>query len=185
MDVFSHGLWAGAGAKAINLKKEKPLRVWLAMLFGVFPDLFAFAISFTYVNWIRFSGGAPPFAVRPGTMEPPVQNHNFILNLTHRLYDISHSLFVFFLVFAIVAWIFKRPVWEMGGWLLHILMDIPSHSYAFFPTPFLWPFSDFKVNGIPWGAPVFFWTNYALIVIVYIALWLLNRKKEKNMRPDK
>jgi hypothetical protein len=179
MDIFSHTLWAGAGAQAINLKKEKKLKVWLAMIWGIFPDLFAFSISFTYINWVRITGGTPPFVVRPGEVEPPGQNHNFLLNFTHRLYDMSHSLFIFFVVFAIVARIFKRPVWEMGGWLLHILTDIPSHSYAFFPTPFLWPFSDFKVNGIPWSTPIFFWTNWALILFSYCLLWLLRRAKKQ------
>ena len=177
MDIFSHGLWAGAGAKAANLKAKNPLRVWLAMLFGVFPDFFAFAISFIYLNWIRITGGTPPFVVRPGEMEPPIQNQNPLLQLTHSLYNISHSLLAFFIILGIVTWYFRRPIWEMGGWLLHILMDIPSHSYAFFPTPFLWPFSDFKVNGIPWSTPVFFFTNYGLIMATYILLWFLKRKK--------
>lgn len=185
MDIFSHGLWAGAGAKAVNLKKQTPLRVWLAMLFGVFPDLFAFAISFVYRNWARIAGGTQPFVFRPGEMEPPIQNQHPLLQLTHALYDISHSLFVFFLVFAIVSWYFRRPIWEMGGWILHILMDIPSHSYAFFPTPFLWPISSFKVNGIPWSAPVFFWTNIALLATVYVLLWILKKRRTKNDKKNK
>jgi hypothetical protein len=179
MDVFSHGLWAGAGAKAVNLKKKKSLRVWLAVLFGVFPDVFAFAISFTYLNYLRIMGRPMPFSIRPG-IEPPGENHNFLLNLTHNLYNISHSLFVFFVIFAVVAWACRRPVWEMGGWMAHILMDIPSHSYAFFPMPFLWPFSSFMVNGIPWGTPAFFWTNYSLIIFFYTLLWYLKKRKKKH-----
>ena len=180
MDIFSHGLWAGAGAQAVNLKKEKPLRVWLAAVWGVFPDLFAFAISFVYLNSIRLTGGTVPRLVRPGEIEPPIGQEPFIMRLTHHLYNISHSLLIFFVVFLLVVWFFRRPVWEMSAWLLHILMDIPSHSYAFFPTPFLWPFSDFKVSGIPWATPVFFWTNYALIGITYFVLWLVNYRKKKN-----
>lgn len=218
MDVFSHGLWAGVGAKAINLSprtknsrlckkiaenpdnvgykilgsifarfwcgaiKQKPLKVWLAMLWGVFPDVFAFAISFLYLNWVRLTGGVPPFMVHPGDVEPPIQNQNPLLQLTHSLYNISHSLFIFFIVFGLVAWYFRRPVWEMGRWLLHILMDIPSHSYAFFPTPFLWPFSDFKVNGIPWGTPAFFWTNYFLIISAYVLFWILGKRKKNKTK---
>jgi len=182
MDFFSHGLWAGAGAKAVNLKIKKPLRFWLAILFGVFPDAFAFAISFTYLNWIRITGGTSPFIVRPGEMEPPVQDQHPLLQLTHALYNISHSFFIFFLIFGLVTWYFRRPVWEMGGWLLHILMDIPSHSYAFFPTPFLWPISGFKVNGIPWSTPAFFFTNIALLVTSYILLWILARRKKLKMK---
>jgi hypothetical protein len=180
MDVFSHGLWAGAGAKAVNLKKKKPLRVWLAMLFGIFPDVFAFAISFAYLNWIRITGGTPPFMIRPGEVEPPVGQEPFLMRLTHYLYNISHSLLVFFLVFAIVAWYFRRPVWEMGGWLLHILMDIPTHSFTFFPTPFLWPISDFMVNGMRWGTRTFMLTNYSLLVFSYTLIWLIGKIKKKK-----
>lgn len=177
MDILSHGLWAGAAAKAINSKKKEPLRVWLAILFGVFPDVFAFTVSFVYLGWLRLTGDALPFIIRPGEMEPPIRNQHPLLQLTHSLYNLSHSLFIFFIVFGLVAWYFRRPIWEMGGWLIHILIDIPSHSYAFFPTPFLWPLSDFRVNGIPWSTPAFFWTNIALLFGVYFLLWIFFRKK--------
>jgi hypothetical protein len=182
MDVFSHGLWAGAAAKAVNLKKKKPLKVWLAMVWGIFPDVFAFAISFAYLNYFRITGGGTPFAIRPGEMEPPVGQQSPILQLTHYLYDASHSLLVFFVVFSLVAWYFRRPVWEMSGWLLHILMDIPTHSLTFFPTPFLWPLSHFVVNGIRWGTRTFMLTNYSLLVATYALLWWLGRKKKKGGR---
>lgn len=49
MDIFSHGLWAGAAYKAVNKKAKKPLNVWLAGFWGVFPDLFAFTIGFAWI----------------------------------------------------------------------------------------------------------------------------------------
>jgi hypothetical protein len=45
-------------------------------------------------------------------------------------------------------------LWILAAWGLHILIDIPTHSLALFPTPFLWPVSDFKVNGIGWDNPI-------------------------------
>ena len=180
MDVFSHGLWAGAVGKAVNLERKNPLRVWLGVFWGVFPDVFAFTLSFVYLNWLRLATGKIPFMIRPGEMEPPIQDQHPLLQLTHVLYSISHSLFIFFIAFGLITWYFRRPIWEIGGWLLHIFIDIPSHSYKFFPTPFLWPFSDFKVNGIHWGTPVFFFTNYALIVAIYILLWFLEREKKAS-----
>lgn len=177
MDVFSHGLWTGAVAKTVNLKKEKTLRVWLAVIFGVFPDVFAFAAAFVFLGYIKLTGGKSPFMIRPGKVEAPISQEPFILRLTHYFYNFSHSLFVFFIIFALVAWYYKKPVWEMGGWLLHILMDIPTHSFAFFPTPFLWPISNFKVNGTHWGTLRFEAINYSLIILAYILIWLKGKYK--------
>jgi len=180
MDVFSHGLWAGAGAKAVNLKKKKPLRLWLAMAWGFFPDVFAFALSFIYLNYFRITSGGTPFAIRPGEIEPPIGQQPFILRLTHYLYDASHSSLVFLVIFGLVAWYFRKPVWELGGWFLHILMDIPTHSFAFFPTPFLWPPSDFMVNGTRWGTRAFMLTNYSLLAFAYGLIWLIGRAKKRK-----
>jgi hypothetical protein len=33
-------------------------------------------------------------------------------------------------------------VFEMRGWLLHILIDIPTHSFRYYETRFPWPISD-------------------------------------------
>jgi hypothetical protein len=188
MDILAHGLWAGAAAKASNIKKVKnqkrPVKLWLTVLFGVFPDLFAFALSFSWSIGSRIFPFIPPIEhVRPDQMEPVTQNGRFVFHLTHALYNISHSLFIFFIAFGIVWMIFRRPIWEMGGWLIHILMDIPSHSYRFFPTPFLWPISDFKVDGISWATPWFMAFNYSSLLIVYLGLYLI--KRAQNLTKNK
>ncbi len=79
-------------------------------------------------------------------------------------------LIIFVAVFAIVWFLLRRPVWELGGWFLHILIDIPTHSYKFFPTPFLWPVSDLKIDGISWGTQWFMILNYGSLLILYIVL---------------
>lgn len=58
MDIVSHGLWAGAAYKAINLKREKAFNIWFAAFWGVFPDLFAFSIPFLWIFWQLFSGNS-------------------------------------------------------------------------------------------------------------------------------
>ncbi len=93
------------------------------------------------------------------------------LGLAWQLYQISHSLFVFSAVFGIVWLIRRRPVLEMLGWPLHILIDIPSHTLRFFPTPFLWPVSSYHFDGISWGNRWFMLVNYSAIAAVYLALW--------------
>jgi hypothetical protein len=41
----------------------------------------------------------------------------------------------------------------MLGWLLHIAIDIPTHSFRYYATRFLWPVSDFRIDGIAWRTP--------------------------------
>lgn len=178
MDILAHGLWAGAAGKATNLKKKRSLQLWLIAILGVFPDFFAFAPAFVYM-FASFIFPSIPKITHPGPthMEPATGNTLYILNLTHNLYNLSHSLIMFFLIFGLFWLVFKKPFWELGGWLLHIVMDIPSHSYDFFPTPFLWPVSDFKVNGVHWGTPWFMILNYSSIIIVYLALYWLKKKR--------
>ena len=99
----------------------------------------------------------------------------------HGLYNITHSLVVFFLVFILVSWLSKRFFWSMTAWAMHILIDIPTHSYNFFPTPFLWPISSYKVDGISWGTPWFMVVNYSAIVITYVIIYyrMSTKRKEK------
>ncbi|MBI2450808.1 MAG: metal-dependent hydrolase [Parcubacteria group bacterium] len=179
MDVFSHGLWSGAVYKALNIKKKKNFNVWLAAFWGVFPDLFAFTIPFVWLFWNLFTGGMR-FAdfPRPEESEPPTETRFPIFNLAAHLYNFSHSLLVFSLIFGVFWWIYKQPQWELGAWLLHILIDIPTHSYKFFPTPFLWPVSSWKFNGIIWGTRWFIIANYLLLVIVYIILYIYKRRNQ-------
>jgi hypothetical protein len=100
----------------------------------------------------------------------PVSGHPPRLELAWQLYQISHSLFVFSAAFGLVWLIRRRPVLEMLGWPLHILIDIPSHTLRFFPTPFLWPVSSYHFDGISWGNRWFMLVNYSAILAVYLVL---------------
>ena len=171
MDIFAHGLWAGAAYKAINKKAKKPLNVWLAGFWGIFPDLFAFAIGFVWL-FGNLIFGDMSFAdlPRPGEIEPAPQDTLPIFRLTSTLYSISHSAIVFLIVFGVVFLILRRPLWELGGWFIHILLDIPTHFYQFYPTPFLWPISGWKFDGFSWGTPWFLILNYSAVIVVYLLL---------------
>lgn len=185
MDVFSHGLWAGAVAKVANKnsaiagKIKRPLKVWQTVFWGVFPDIFAFTLPFAWMFW-NLIFGEMKFSdfPRPETVEPAVRDTLPIFQLASQLYNISHSLIVFVVIFALIWAIFRRIPWEMSGWLLHILIDMPTHSYRFYPTPFLWPLSQWKFNGFSWGTPWFLILNYSAPIFVY---WILRRKKNKKV----
>ena len=145
------------------------------IVWGVFPDIFAFTLPFVWMFWNLIFGDMnfSDFP-RPETVEPAARDTLPVFQLASQLYNISHSLIVFVVVFALIWVVFRRTPWEMSGWLLHILVDIPTHSYRFYPTPFLWPFSEWKFDGFSWGVPWFIILNYSALISVY---WILRRRK--------
>ncbi|MBI4224959.1 MAG: hypothetical protein HY617_01365 [Candidatus Sungbacteria bacterium] len=164
MDILSHGLW---GSFVFGRRSKKSFS--LSFLFGMMPDLLSFGIFWLAV----FAGLNDP----PDFAEPPAS-----LNIPHyvsQLYQISHSFVIFLLIFFMLWAFFRRPVWEFSAWGLHILLDIPTHSYRFFPTPFLWPVSRFEVDGFPWSMPQVFIPNILLLVICYVCFFIYRRKSRK------
>lgn len=180
MHIISHGLWAGAAAKLNNkYSGRRRVNFWHAFFWGVFPDVFAFAIPFTFGSWLFLTGkyhldivgnflfrlSQHPSWYAPGTS---------LFKLTQTLYSASHSLVIFLFVFLAVYLIWKKPIWAMGGWGLHIIFDIPTHRGSLFPTPAFWPISNWHFNGVDWAHPSFVTMDVALLVIVYI---ILRRKR--------
>jgi hypothetical protein len=183
MDIFAHGLWTGAAYKIANKKSrayrqagKKQLNIKWAVFWGVAPDLFAFTIPFLWLFWQLASGGMNLSDwPRPQAGEPPTTDRYPIFRLAESLYQISHSVVIFTFIFALVWVVWRRPRLELGGWLLHILIDIPTHTYKFYPTPVFWPVFGWRFDGISWGTPWFMVMNYALIILAYFLL----RKKRR------
>jgi len=96
------------------------------------------------------------------------------------LYNVTHSLVVFAAVFGLLWVAARKPVWIVAAWGLHILIDIPTHSLALFPTPFLWPISNFKVDGIGWDSPLVWVTDIVLLIVAYAA-WYISRRRLSQM----
>ncbi|MEK7148835.1 MAG: hypothetical protein AAB796_00335 [Patescibacteria group bacterium] len=166
MDIISHGLYGGAGF--VNTSKKS---FWLAVWWGVFPDLIAFGTFFPVFLYKNGFHRQQVMRVEPPTLD-------IIPQYVHTLYNFSHSLIIFTLVFGLVWLFFRRPIFEMLPWGLHILMDIPSHTDAFFPTPFLYPLSSFHVSGIAWGTPWFFFSYWGILICIYI--FMLFRRWRAN-----
>ena len=159
MDIVSHGLW---GALAFGRKNRTSF--CLAFAIGLAPDLFSFGVLWTAAMLglsaePDFSHGTPSESTIP--------------LYVHHLYDVTHSLVVFLCVFVVMALLLKRPVWELGSWGLHVLVDIPTHSFAFFPTPFLWPLSDWRFNGWQWNTHTILIPNF--VVLSLLSAWFLWR----------
>jgi len=160
MEIVAHGLWAAAGAITAGRATTQRIRTKWAVWWGAFPDVVGFgpAIIAGLVLWLMRG----PEVVSPDA--PHIQ-------LALRLYGAAHSLIVFTLAFAAASMVARRVVWEMLGWLLHILIDIPTHSYSYYATRFLWPVSQVRVDGIPWWTPWFWAATYAVLAVVYVAIW--------------
>ena len=174
MDVFAHTVWAALSARAINKKKkQRILNVAWTAFWGVFPDLFAFTIPFAGII-ISVLSGDKSFSDFPRGEGSP------LFSLAHELYNYSHSLVIWFVVFLVVWKLAKKPRWELLGWALHILIDIPTHTEAFFPTPFLFPVSTYHVPfGISWGTPWFMMLNYSVMLLCFAFLFIRDRKNGK------
>jgi hypothetical protein len=98
MDIISHGLWGGVASP-----RRGRLSYWLAFLFGIFPDLFSFGI-FTLLILFGFVGAID---WRNGPPSP-----DSIPQFVYQLYNFSHSLVIFSLVFLIV-WFFRKNSRQM------------------------------------------------------------------------
>jgi len=163
MDIVSHGLWGGVGFGRTNRRV-----LVLAVFFGMLPDLLSFGV-FTVMTVLGVSQ-RPDWSGGPPSMDaiPPY---------VHVLYNISHSLVIVAAV-SVLVWLFARRYllpWMAYGFA--VALDIPTHSSAFFPTPFLWPLSDYTVNGIPWSNPIVFIPNVLLLCVAYGAWWHVSRRR--------
>ena len=162
MDFVSHALWGGVAVG----RKNKRMFLWAAGI-SVLPDFLTEGLF--GVLLLLNIGGMPGWENgHPNITDYPMFAQN--------LYNITHSLVIFALVFGVVWLVAKRPLWVVAGWGLHVLIDIPTHSLALFPTPFLWPISDLRVDGIGWDNPVILVLDIVLLITAY-SFWLYARKR--------
>ena len=151
MDTLSHALY---GKGLFGYKKYR----WYSFFFGIIPDIFSFGIYFIYlIVFSEFEFG------RPSREELPYWVYD--------LYDISHSMVTALVFIAIAYKINKDFAWPMLAWPMHIIVDFFTHSIEFFPTPILWPISDYRFDGVPWSNPYVLVINFVLIFVIFIYRW--------------
>ena len=158
MDTFSHALW---GKGLFGYRKYRPLSIF----FGLFPDLSSFGVLFI-VKII-----SDPYNYKFG--KPSLEELPYWV---FNLYDFSHSLLIASIFLIITYFINKDIFFPMLAWPFHILLDIFTHSVAFFPTPIFWPLLDYKFDGIPWSNPYIWFSNIAGIILIF-----LYRRKYKSI----
>lgn len=171
MDILAHSLWTAAVYDQVNRKKRTNLNLWWAAFWGIFPDLFAFTIPFVILFSHLISGGVA------SDFKPDPSN----ATLAYHLYNISHSFVTFFICFGLASLVMRKIPWVMAGWAIHILIDIPTHSKEFYPTPLFWPISNWKfTHGISWGTPWFMAINYSALILVWGYLYYRRKKDQKQ-----
>lgn len=179
MDVFAHTLWTNAAARAGNKMSKKKggrfhVHVGWAAFWGVFPDFFAFTIPFVIAIYNALFRGVSFWAMRG----PRAVAGGF--DIASYLYQYSHSIVVWAFVFCVVWYFAKRPRYELLGWALHILIDIPSHAISFYPTPFLFPLSDYRFPyGVSWANTWYMIINYSALAFVWINIVIKKMRNKK------
>ena len=154
MDTLSHALW---GRGLFGYRGHK----WLAIFFGAMPDLFSFGILIIVRLFSgNYTGGNYTYEGPPSLESIP--------NWVFFNYDLSHSFITAFLCIGIVYFFNRALIFPMLAWPFHILLDFPFHSKEYFPTKFLWPLTDFSIDGIPWSNPEVWFPNMAGIIILFI-----------------
>lgn len=163
MEVIAHSLWASAAA--ISAQRWTRVRVPVAwtVWWGTFPDVLAFGPSIALGLWLRLMR-TPGLESADGHILPHV-------HIGLPLYPAAHSLIVFLVVFAATTVVARRFVFAMFGWLLHIVIDVPTHSMRYYATRFLWPVSDYRIDGIAWWTPWFWAATYGALAVVFVLLW--------------
>jgi membrane-bound metal-dependent hydrolase YbcI (DUF457 family) len=162
MDTLSHTFW-GYGLYG---KRGHP---WLATIFGAMPDLLSFGLLMIMRIGQDHPRGKPRLEGLPDWL------------FTN--YNITHSLIIAAVVIFIVYRFRKDWAFAMLAWPFHILLDMPFHTKAFFPTPFLWPVSDFVIDGIPWSRPFVWYPNIAGVVILLAWRWHNGRQAKLTPAP--
>ena len=135
------------------------------------PDIFSFG---PYIlSQFLLQGGLPH-----GRPTPPEYVAVF--------YNYTHSLVIFFTVFGLAALLRQGRVWwPLAGWGLHVVIDIGTHTYEFFPTPFLFPVSSWKVSLLSWADPTFMLVNYTFLVLIYTEWYRQYRKSKFKIQNSK
>ncbi|MBI4451130.1 metal-dependent hydrolase [Candidatus Woesearchaeota archaeon] len=198
MDPIAHSLWAAIAYKLVNLrlaqkpatrpniKKQniKPFTLWHAAWWGVFPDILSFGPLFVWRLYELIITGS----YITGPVEPAGANLFPIREVTGVLYRSTHSIVVFAAMFLIIwavrsIWLRRGPPWILCAWAVHILLDIISHSYTRYPTPFLWPLSEYRFPyGTGWQSPAFMAVNYGLMVVIILWLWKIGTARATPVR---
>ncbi len=170
MDIISHVLIG----RIISFNKNRAAQIW-TMIFSYLPDLtqIPFYIVLGYEN-------ARPFLFPYNSDWNGMKELHKVLNIT---LEIPHSLFFAFLIILPIILFFKLPKTAYLVYVLHILIDIPTHNGEWLIKPF-YPL-NYSINGFTngWAWPIWAMALSWIVLILIILGLNVFQKKLKNDRP--
>ncbi len=176
MDIVAHTLWAGAG---LVLARRRwviaPCTVVLTLALAALPDI---PHLLPVIGWWLLSDGTFA-ALRAVAIAVPGQEAvlpPLVAQWSWHLHCVMHSAVVAGAV-TLGLWALRRTLWlPLLGWWSHIVIDVFTHSAAYYPAPVLYPFSQRGFDGLAWNTPWFLLLNYLVLAAVGLALLLSRRR---------
>lgn len=170
MDVISHALIG----RAISLPEKSKKQVFWIIFFSLLPDFFLipFYIFLGYVN-------KRPFLIPYNSDWDGIRNLYPFLN---SLQEIGHSfLFAFLIILPIILY-FKLSKTAFYAYLIHIAIDLPTHTGEWAVKPF-YPF-NYSFYGFTdaWSWPIIYMAIswLILIIMIFIINYLLKKRLNSN-----
>ena len=181
MDVVAHALWAGVGMTAARRRYAfSPLTLVAAVALAVLPDVVQFL---PLLAWVGLGDGTwqalRDWALAAPGREPALPP--WVALLSHHLHCTLHSALVAGAV-TFVAWRARGAawLWPLAGWWSHIVIDVFTHSAAYYPAPVLYPITQRGFDGLAWNTPWALAVNYAALAV---ALGWLVASRRRGTRP--
>jgi membrane-bound metal-dependent hydrolase YbcI (DUF457 family) len=165
MDTISHILMG----KAISIPEKSRKSTFWTIFFSLLPDL-SLVPFFIYLGYIN----KRMFFIPHNSDWEGIRNLYPVLN---SIQEIGHSFLFAFLIILPIIILFKLPKIAFGGYLLHLFVDLPTHTGEWAVKPF-YPF-NYSVEGF---TDAWSWPLYAMVIswiILSIAIVILNRFYKK------
>ena len=141
-----------------------------AAAFGLMPDVVALVpVSIWAAGSESLMGAIRAYVfAQPGT-EPAMPP--WALLLEHNIHCSAHSLLVLGLVSLFSLWKRRWLLVPLGGWWLHLALDVPTHSREYYAVTIFYPLSEWSFDGIAWTTPEVLAGNYLALAITYGCLF--------------
>lgn len=171
MDLAAHGLWVGAAALwAVRQRGLSRRTAGLAVGMALLPDLVQLL---PLLVWAPFGADGwatlQRYVLAAPNQGPPMAP--WLDAATHHLHCVMHSAVVLGLV-SLLWWAWRGRLWlPLLGWWAHVLIDVFTHSADFYPSPVLYPLSDWTFDGVAWNHPAFMGLNYLALAVAWWLAW--------------
>mgnify|MGYP000308345154 CR=1 FL=1 len=132
---------------------------------GILPDLIGFSYYFLRISFDYLTNNTDPLT-KLVDQKSPREGMDYMNDIDWFLYNISHSLFFWGLIYLF----FKKKY--IFAAIYSIILDIFLHSSkdGWSGPTFLYPFSDYTFDGIPWNS------RRGIFITLAVVLFYLSKK---------